>query len=34
VIVHDPVRFRGCEQIIRLSPDEAAAMAAQNDDNG
>ncbi len=34
VIVHDPVRFRGCEQIIRLSPEDAAAMAAANDDNG
>jgi Ca2+-binding RTX toxin-like protein len=32
-IVHDPVRFRGCEQIIRLSPEDAAALAAANDDN-
>lgn len=34
VIVHDPVRLHGCEQVIRLSPDEAAALAAANDDNG
>ena len=34
VIVHDPVRLRGCEQVIRLSPAEAAAQAAANDDNG
>jgi hypothetical protein len=34
VIVHDPVRLHGCEQVIRLSPDEAAATAAANDDNG
>jgi len=34
VIVHDPTRFRGCEQIIRLSPEEAAALSAANDDNG
>ena len=30
----DPARFRGCEQIIRLSPEEAAAKSAANDDNG
>lgn len=30
-IVHDPGRFRGCEQIIRLSPEEAAALSAAND---
>ena len=29
VIVHDPARFRGCEQIIRLSPEEAAAYEKQ-----
>jgi RTX calcium-binding nonapeptide repeat (4 copies) len=34
VIVHDPARFHGCEQVIRLSPDQAAALAAANDDNG
>jgi Ca2+-binding RTX toxin-like protein len=34
VIVHDPARFHGCEQIIRLTPEEAAATAAANDDNG
>jgi Ca2+-binding RTX toxin-like protein len=33
VIAHDPARFRGCEQIIRLSPEEAAALAAANDDS-
>src|SRR5438093_7410133 len=34
VIVHDPVRLHGSEQVIRLSPQEAAATAAANDDNG
>ncbi len=34
VIAHDPARFRGCEQVIRLSPEEAGAVAAANDDNG
>jgi Ca2+-binding RTX toxin-like protein len=34
VIEHDPVRLRGCEQVIRLSPAEAAAQASANDDNG
>jgi hypothetical protein len=34
VIVHDPARFRGCEQVIRLTPEEAAALATANDDNG
>lgn len=34
VIVHDPVVFHGCEQVIRLNPDEAAAMAATNGDDG
>ena len=34
VIVHDPVRLHGCEQVIRLSPEQAGAMAAANDDNG
>jgi Ca2+-binding RTX toxin-like protein len=34
VIVHDPARFHGCEQIIRLTPEQAAAKAAANDDNG
>jgi len=34
VVEHDPVRLRGCEQVIRLSPAEAAAQAAANDDNG
>ncbi len=33
MIVHDPARFRGCEQIIRLTPEDAAALAAANDDN-
>jgi Ca2+-binding RTX toxin-like protein len=32
VIEHDPGRFQGCERIVRLSPDEAAALAAANDD--
>jgi hypothetical protein len=32
VIRHDPVRLRGCEVVIRLSPAEAAAQAAANDD--
>jgi Ca2+-binding RTX toxin-like protein len=34
VIAHDPARFHGCEKVVRLSPDEAAALAAANDDNG
>jgi Ca2+-binding RTX toxin-like protein len=34
VIVHDPVRLHGCEQVIRLTPEQAAATAAANDDNG
>jgi Ca2+-binding RTX toxin-like protein len=34
VIVHDPARFHGCEQIVRLTPEQAAAEAATNDDNG
>lgn len=34
VVVHDPVRLHGCEQVIRLTPEEAAAQAAANDDNG
>jgi Ca2+-binding RTX toxin-like protein len=34
VIEHDPVTLHGCEQVIRLSPDDAAALAAANDDNG
>jgi RTX calcium-binding nonapeptide repeat (4 copies) len=34
VVVHDPVRLHGCEQVIRLTPEEAAATAAANDDNG
>jgi Ca2+-binding RTX toxin-like protein len=34
VIRHDPARFHGCEQIIRLTPEEAAAAATANDDNG
>src|SRR6476661_6625363 len=34
VIQHDPVTLRGCEQVIRLSPEQAAALAAANDDNG
>ena len=34
VIEHDPVTLRGCEQVIRLSPEQAAALAAANDDNG
>jgi len=33
VIEHDPARFRGCEQILRLSPDEAAALAASGGDS-
>src|SRR4029078_12357092 len=33
VMVHDPARFRDGEQIIRLTPEEAAAQAAANDDN-
>lgn len=34
LIVHDPARLHGCEQVIRLTADEAGAMAAANDDNG
>jgi Ca2+-binding RTX toxin-like protein len=34
VIEHDPVRLHGCEQVIRLSAEQAAALAAANDDNG
>jgi hypothetical protein len=34
VVVHDPVRLHGCEQVIRLTPEQAAAMSAANDDNG
>jgi RTX calcium-binding nonapeptide repeat (4 copies) len=34
VIEHDPVRIHGCEQVIRLTAAQAAAMAAANDDNG
>jgi len=34
IVVHDPVRLHGCEQVIRLTPEEAAATAAANDDNG
>ena len=34
VVRHDPVRLHGCEQVIRLSPEEAASLAAANDDNG
>jgi Ca2+-binding RTX toxin-like protein len=34
VIEHDPVRLHGCERVIRLSPGQAAALAAANDDNG
>jgi Ca2+-binding RTX toxin-like protein len=34
VVVHDPVRLHGCEQVIRLTPEDAAAMATANDDNG
>jgi len=33
VIAHDPARFHGCEKIVRLRPDEAAALAEANDDN-
>jgi len=33
VIEHDPATFRGCEQVVRLSPDEAAAQATANADN-
>jgi Ca2+-binding RTX toxin-like protein len=34
VVERDPVRLHGCEQVIRLSPQQAAAVAAENDDNG
>ena len=34
VVEHDPVRVHGCEQVIRLSLDEAASLAQTNDDNG
>jgi Ca2+-binding RTX toxin-like protein len=34
VIVHDPARIHGCERVIRLTPEEAAAQATANDDNG
>jgi Ca2+-binding RTX toxin-like protein len=33
VIAHDPARFRGCEQIVRLSPEEAASLAASGGDS-
>ena len=33
VLAHDPVRLHGCEKVVRLSDDEAAAMSAANDDN-
>ncbi len=33
VIEHDPVTLHGCEKVVRLSPDEAAALSAANDDN-
>lgn len=34
VIEHDPVTVHGCEQVIRLSPADAASMAAANEDDG
>jgi len=33
VIEHDPARFHGCEQIGRLSPAEAAALAESGGDS-
>ena len=33
VIEHDPARFRGCEQIVRLSPEEAAALSVAGGDS-
>ena len=33
VIRNDPVRVRGCERIVRLSPDEAAALAESGGDS-
>jgi Ca2+-binding RTX toxin-like protein len=33
VIVHDPARFRGCESVIRLSPEAAEALAQANSDS-
>jgi Ca2+-binding RTX toxin-like protein len=33
VIRHDPATFHGCERIVRLSPDEAAALAASGGDS-
>jgi Ca2+-binding RTX toxin-like protein len=33
VITNDPATIRGCEVVVRLSPDEAAAMASANDDD-
>jgi Ca2+-binding RTX toxin-like protein len=34
LIVHDPATLRRCEAVIRLTPEEAAALSAANDDNG
>jgi Ca2+-binding RTX toxin-like protein len=34
VIRNDPVTIHGCEQVIRLTPEQAAAIAAANEDNG
>ena len=33
VIRNDPVKLRGCERIVRLSPDEAAALAESGGDS-
>ena len=33
VIAHDPARFRGWEQIVGLSPEEAASLAASGGDS-
>ena len=33
VIEHDPVTLHGCEQVIRLSSDQAAALAQAGGDN-
>ena len=34
VIEHDPVTLQGCEVVIRLTAEQAAALAAANGDKG
>ena len=33
IVEHDPVTLHGCEQVIRLTPAEAAAAGAADDDD-